>query len=179
MPPSHLYIHPTPLLLIFVKYACQPWLPPAWLFLCFRPSLCDVTTVWRLWSSSPSVPTHFPLCHAIHQLTYRLCGHKGVVCESVVSSLRQKYSSLARRLSVQSLIMYMPSVMTLFVVLSTDRSKQISLFDTSLISYWKLKPDVKMLRRRLDPCQNCHDGCLQKTDRFQNQMSPRLRSNVW
>ena len=30
----------------------------------FIHPLCDVATVWRLWSSTPSLPAHFPLDHA-------------------------------------------------------------------------------------------------------------------
>ena len=34
----------------------------------FSHPFCDVATVCRIWSSTPSLPAHFPLDHALHQL---------------------------------------------------------------------------------------------------------------
>ena len=46
----------------------------------FRHPFCDVTAVWRLWSSAPSLPTHFPLDHthltSWHPLSLIVCPTK-------------------------------------------------------------------------------------------------------
>ena len=41
---------------------------PSWSFNAFRHPFCDITAVWRISSSTLSLPTHIPLDHTLHQV---------------------------------------------------------------------------------------------------------------
>ena len=59
------------------SYQSSPFIAISWVprysLHAFIHPFCDVATVWRLWSSTPSLPAHFPLDHALPVYTHLYC----------------------------------------------------------------------------------------------------------